>query len=70
MEGGKGSQLLRGYVNTAIIFINTIINRAGKDLDSILQVRKLRLRRVFSFQFLSINNLKNMYFAMILKYWV
>lgn len=57
-KGGKGSQLLREYVNTVIISINTIINRAGKDLDSILQVRKLRLGRVFCFQFLSINNLK------------
>lgn len=49
----------REHVSVLIIFINRTINRtAGNDLDFILQERKLRLGRVFCFQFLSINNSK------------
>lgn len=54
----EGGRLLREYVSIVIIFINSLINKVEKDLDFILQVRKSRLRRVFCFQFLSINNSK------------
>lgn len=65
----EGGQLLRKCVSIVIIFINSLINKAGKDLDFILQMRKSRLKS-FLLPVFKHQQLKNMYFAMILKYWV
>ena len=42
----EGGRLLREHVSIVIIFINSLINKVGKDLDFILQVRKWMLRGI------------------------
>lgn len=47
----EGGRLLREHVSIVIIFINSLINKVGKDLDFILQSEKIETPKSFCFSF-------------------